>query len=121
MSVPHRGAGRITPDEARDLMKAAGTRTVLLDVRETPEWVAGHAPGAVHVPLSRLTEGAALPAGAQGRALMVICRSGNRSRQAAGLLCARGADAVDVVGGMTAWAGAGHAVVDEHGRPGSIT
>ncbi|NEA81247.1 rhodanese-like domain-containing protein [Actinospica acidiphila] len=48
----------------------ARTRTgdgaaVLLDVRETQEWSAGHAPGAVHLPLplSRLAADAALPPG----------------------------------------------------------
>ncbi|MGM9330761.1 hypothetical protein [Streptomyces murinus] len=32
----------------------------------------------------------------------------------------RGARAVDVEGGMRAWAAAGHPVVDEHGNSGSI-
>jgi hydroxyacylglutathione hydrolase len=43
----------------------------------------------------------------------VICRSGRRSREAAALLTARGLDAVDVVGGMTAWRAAGLAVSAE--------
>jgi Rhodanese-related sulfurtransferase len=51
---------------------------------------------------------------------VVICRSGHRSQQAAKLLAERGADAVDVKGGMNAWAAAGHPVVDERGNSGSI-
>ncbi|MFI1356303.1 rhodanese-like domain-containing protein [Streptomyces sp. NPDC020898] len=106
---------RITPAEARALMGADGT-AVLLDVRETEEWAAGHAPGAVHAPLSALNAGASLPGSAQGRPLVAICRSGMRSRQAAALLTARGAEVADVIGGMRAWAEAGLPVVAE-GRP----
>ncbi|WP_374108990.1 rhodanese-like domain-containing protein [Streptomyces sp. CC228A] len=51
---------------------------------------------------------------------MVVCRSGQRSQQAARLLADRGAHTVDVEGGMRAWARAGFPVVDPHGAPGSI-
>lgn len=51
---------------------------------------------------------------------MVICRSGHRSQQAAKLLTERGAQAVDVEGGMNAWAAAGHPVVDGRGNSGHI-
>ncbi|MFJ3859256.1 rhodanese-like domain-containing protein [Streptomyces sp. NPDC090085] len=91
---------------------------VLLDVREQAEWDAGHAPGAVHAPLSRLLGGAALPVAAQDRPLVVICRSGHRSRQAVGLLTGRGAEAVDVEGGMIAWAAAGLPVLVDGGSSG---
>ncbi|MFJ8487273.1 rhodanese-like domain-containing protein [Streptomyces sp. NPDC094038] len=98
---------RLTPAEARE---RADADAVLLDVREAGEWAAGHAPGAMHAPLSGLTAGAPLPPAATDRPLVVICHSGRRSRQAAALLTARGLDAVDVVGGMTAWRAAGLAV-----------
>ncbi|MCD9880769.1 rhodanese-like domain-containing protein [Streptomyces guryensis] len=94
---------------------------VLLDVRESYEWQAGHAPGAVQVSLSALMAGAALPEQLAGRPLVVICRSGNRSRQAAELLAARGAEAVDVIGGMRDWARLGLPVVDGHGESGTVT
>ncbi|MFF3378854.1 rhodanese-like domain-containing protein [Streptomyces sp. NPDC002680] len=97
---------RVTPAEAHELTGADGT-AVLLDVREAEEWAAGHAAGAVHAPLSSLTAGASLPGAAQGHPLIAICRSGKRSRQAAALLTARGAEVSDVLGGMGAWVGAG--------------
>nr|WP_238545605.1 MULTISPECIES: rhodanese-like domain-containing protein [Streptomyces] len=106
--------GRITVDQARIRTGTHGD-AVLLDVREPEEWAAGHAPGAVLAPLSGLTAGAPLPQGVQDRALVVICRTGNRSRQAVELLVGRGIDAVDVTGGMGAWAEAGLPVV---ARPG---
>ncbi len=101
---------RVTPAEAR---ARADADAVLVDVREPDEWAAGHAPGAVLAPLSALTSGQTLPKTAQGRPVVAICRSGRRSREAAALLTARGADAVDVIGGMRAWAQAGLPVVAE--------
>ncbi|WP_405877116.1 rhodanese-like domain-containing protein [Streptomyces sp. NBC_01136] len=93
---------------------------VLLDVREPDEWQAGHASRAVHLPLSALMAGAGLPAAAQGRPLVVICHSGNRSRQAAELLTARGAEAVDVIGGMRDWERSGLPVVNALGKDGTV-
>ncbi|MEV8554644.1 rhodanese-like domain-containing protein [Streptomyces glaucescens] len=118
MFLFRRNGPRVTVDQVRGRTSGDRPDAVLLDVREEPEWTAGHAPGAVHVPLTKLVAGAALPAEAQGGVLLVICRSGHRSQQAAKLLTARGAHAVDVEGGMNAWAAAGHPVVDERGNTG---
>ncbi|MFE7980476.1 rhodanese-like domain-containing protein [Streptomyces shenzhenensis] len=115
------GWDRVTVDEARRRTQGTDPGAVLLDAREQGEWDAGHAPGAVHAPLSALTAGADLPKAAQGRALVVICRSGKRSQHAAELLAGRGiAEVVDVKGGMTEWAAAGYPVVDKSGNNGSI-
>ncbi|MGY6022634.1 rhodanese-like domain-containing protein [Streptomyces spinosirectus] len=117
------GPGRVNAREAAERTGHGTTAdgdAVLLDVREPHEWQAGHAPRAVHLPLSALAAGAGLPARAQARPLVVICRSGNRSQQAAELLVARGAQAVDVIGGMRDWAGEGLPVVDARGRNGTV-
>ncbi|MFD3505123.1 rhodanese-like domain-containing protein [Streptomyces sp. NPDC058678] len=119
MFLFRRRPGRLTPEQART--RTGDSAAVLLDVREVPEWKAGHAPGAVHLPLTRLLADAALPSDTQGRPVVAICRSGHRSQQAAKLLASRGIDAVDVTGGMTAWAKAGLPVVDERGQGGRIT
>ncbi|MEU3249899.1 rhodanese-like domain-containing protein [Streptomyces sp. NPDC006997] len=116
--TPDPGTGRVTAREAARL--ATTTDAVLLDVRELPEWRAGHAPEATHLPLSALAAGAALPAPAQARPLLVICRTGRRSQRAAEILTARGAHAVDVIGGMVDWAAAGLPVVDAHGGNGAV-
>ena len=112
------GPGRLTPAEAHE--RTSTTEAVLLDVREKAEWQAGHAPTAVHLPLGSLLAGAVLPKAAQGRPVVAICRGGNRSRQAAKALAARGVDVVDVSGGMGAWQRAGLPVVDGRGRPGTV-
>ncbi|MFF4506696.1 rhodanese-like domain-containing protein [Streptomyces sp. NPDC001401] len=125
LNLFRRGPGRVDARRAAERTGhvdgvPAERDAVLLDVRESYEWQAGHAPGAVHVSLSALAAGAALPQRAAGRPLVVICRSGNRSRQAAELLAARGADAVDVIGGMRDWARLGLPVVDRHGESGTV-
>lgn len=118
MFLFRRRPARTTPAAADQ--RSRDRSAILLDVRERAEWAAGHAPGAVHAPLSALLAGAELPRAAQGLPLMVICRSGHRSQQAARLLTERGAGAVvDVTGGMNAWAAAGLPVVDGHGTRGS--
>ena len=90
---------------------------LLVDVREQAEWDAGHAADAIHVPLaeveSRLQE---ITAAATDRPVWFICRSGNRSEQAARTARAGGLDDVaSVDGGMGAWVEAGHPIVPRDG------
>ncbi|WP_030543363.1 rhodanese-like domain-containing protein [Streptomyces albus] len=119
MSLPHRPrTPEITVAEADE--RARYGDAVLLDVRETSEFTAGHAPDAVFLPLSALAAGAELPAEAQGRPVLAICRSGNRSRQVTEALNARGIDTVNVAGGMQAWEQAGLPVRTEDGGPGQV-
>ncbi|MEU3202550.1 rhodanese-like domain-containing protein [Streptomyces cyaneofuscatus] len=120
MFLFRRSQPRVSVSQAHSRTNGDTPDAVLLDVREKPEWNAGHAPGAVHVPLSTLVAGGDLPAEASGPPLVVICRSGHRSQQAAKLLTQRGQQAVDVKGGMNAWAAAGHPVLDERGNNGRI-
>ncbi|TQM36104.1 rhodanese-like domain-containing protein [Pseudonocardia cypriaca] len=81
----------------------------LLDVRESDEWAAGHAPGATHLPMSELT--ARMDELPDGDPLYVICRSGGRSARVAAYLSAQGYPAVNVEGGMQAWARQGREIV----------
>jgi rhodanese-related sulfurtransferase len=84
---------------------------VLLDVRNDDEWKAGHAPGALFVPLPRLESDRAgavkeIAEASDDREIVVICRSGARSRKAAEILRQEGHLAYNIVGGMKAWAAA---------------
>ncbi|MEV5986549.1 rhodanese-like domain-containing protein [Streptomyces sp. NPDC052051] len=112
------GPAQITVTEAHDRARAG--EAVLLDVRETDEYAAGHAPGSVWQPLIAVAAGADLPAAAQGRPVLAICRSGNRSQKAAEFLAARGMDVSNVSGGMRAWAAAGLPVHDNAGHAGQV-
>jgi rhodanese-related sulfurtransferase len=85
----------------------------LLDVRESDEWVAGHAPDARHIPLGDLgARSVEIPV---DQTVYVICRSGNRSAHATHALNGAGWHAVNVAGGMHEWEAAGLPMVSETG------
>jgi len=115
MPIPDVPALITVPDLGGDGTIPSGY--VLLDIREDDEWAAGHAPGALHLPLSQLLGRLGeLP---NGR-LLVICRSGNRSARLCDWLNRNGYAAWDVGGGMQSWAAAGWKVVRDDGAPGRI-
>ena len=89
-------------------------RAVLLDVRENDEWAAGHAPGAVHVPMGQVAQRLdELTTVFPDRSVHVVCRSGGRSARVTAYLKQAGWAAVNVDGGMRAWAAAGRPMVAE--------
>jgi hydroxyacylglutathione hydrolase len=75
---------------------------VIVDVRTTREWNAGHIDEAVHIPLGDLARRASeLP---RDRNVATICEGGYRSSLAASVLARSGLDRViNVTGGMAAW------------------
>ena len=93
-------------------------QNVLLDVREADEWEAGHAPGAKWVPLCNL-ESARFQI-AINRRIVCVCRSGGRSAKATEQLKQWGFDAVNMTGGMKAWAAQGLPVVRDDATPGEV-
>ena len=91
-----------------------GDDVYLVDVREDDEWQAGHAPGAVHLPMMELP-GRLGEIPEQGDVL-VVCRSGHRSAEVVGYLLGRGFGHVrNVPDGMLGWAAAGRPLVSEDG------
>jgi rhodanese-related sulfurtransferase len=81
----------------------------VLDVREGLEYVQGHVPGAVLIPMSQLANRVTeVP---RDRQVHVICRSGNRSASMTTFLERAGVDAVNVAGGTDAWARSGRPLV----------
>lgn len=99
-----------------------GDDDFLLDVREDDEWQAGHAEGALHIPMSEFVAryGELTGAAPQDGPVNVICRSGARSAQVAMYLVQQGINAVNVEGGMHAWEAGGRPVVDAKGQPGFV-
>jgi rhodanese-related sulfurtransferase len=86
---------------------------LLLDVRENEEWAAGHAEGALHIPMSEFVGrfGELTERAAENERVYVVCRVGGRSAQVAQYLLQQGLDAVNVDGGMQAWESAGRPLV----------
>jgi rhodanese-related sulfurtransferase len=77
---------------------------IIVDVRTKPERKEGGATGSIHYSLDSLNQ--RLPA-LQGKKVLAICRSGNRSGAAAKFLEQNGISAINVKGGMIAWERAG--------------
>ncbi|MFF2927814.1 rhodanese-like domain-containing protein [Streptomyces celluloflavus] len=114
-----RGAGRRTPAQAH--RRTSGGRAVLLDVRAAGERPSGYVPGAPHLPPSRLTAGAGLPATAPGKPVPTIRHDGRRSREAVKVLAGRGGEARDVAGGTAARVRDGLPVTGRNGSTGVIS
>ena len=77
----------------------------IIDVREPEEFQSEHIVGAINLPLSRLDLLASGVAGAPHQPLVLVCRSGNRSRSACEYLTALGhSDLANLQGGTMTWA-----------------
>ena len=104
-------------DIAEAVRRQVGARAVI-DVREPDEYVEGHVPGAVLIPLGEVPDRLGeVPSDGE---VLVICKAGGRSRKAAEVMRASGIDAVNIGGGTMAWIEAGHPVVTGD-QPGSST
>lgn len=91
---------------------------LLLDVRESDEWEAGHIERAQHRVMSELPDHLGdLPT---DRRIVVVCRSGNRSGKVTNWLISKGFDAVNLTGGMQVWESSGLPVVTTDGSVGRV-
>ena len=93
----------ITQEEAKRIMKK--TDCTVLDVRTREEYDAGHIPGAVCVPVETIAELPPEDLPDRNRTILVYCRSGNRSKQAAEKLAAMGYTGILEFGGIRTWDG----------------
>ena len=94
---------QVPPAQARELIDGGAQ---VVDVRTAIEHAESHISGAAHIPLDRLDQDSAETLDA-GRAVVVYCRSGNRSEMAAEALRNSGFDAHSIEGGLVAWDEAG--------------
>ena len=94
---------QISQEEAKKMMDQYAD-AVILDVREAEEFAAGHIKGAVLLSVGSITEeSAAEVIGEKDTMVLVYCRSGNRSKTAAGKLVALGYSNVYEFGGINTW------------------
>jgi hydroxyacylglutathione hydrolase len=100
--------------------EALSPGTALLDVRSTNEYVEGHVPGSIHVPLGYLLD--SLDALPRESKIAVHCATGSRSQLASILLRGRGFCGVcNVSGGFDAYNSGGLPVEVGGGRPERVT
>lgn len=94
----------VTSNEELEKMLEENKNIVVLDVRETAEYVFNHIPNAISIPLGELEE--RLSDLDPNDDIYVVCRSGSRSDLAAQKLAQHGFVHVhNVVPGMSGWTG----------------
>lgn len=92
---------------------------VVVDVREYPEFAAGHIEGARLAPLGQVEQMA--EAWSREEALVLVCKAGGRAEQARQRLAAMGfAELMVLDGGMVRWRVEGRPVVKEARQPWSL-
>lgn len=91
----------IEPKAAQALLAEGGV--TLLDVRTEEEHALGHIAGCTLLPLDELREKVQTLLPEKDRPIMVYCRSGARSRTAAGILERLGYETIYDLGGVVGW------------------
>lgn len=121
-AAPPNGGYRALVEEAKshvnqvDVEKYRGLRQahpdlVLIDVRETEEWLKGHVPGAIHISKGMLEHDIEAAVPQRDKVIVLYCHSGARSALAAENLMRMGYTSVySLDGGITAYQAAGLAI-----------
>jgi rhodanese-related sulfurtransferase len=78
---------------------------VILDVRTLDEYQEGHIPGAINIPNENIANIAGEKLTNKEQLILVYCRSGNRSKQAAKTLANMGYTNIIEFGGIIDWDG----------------
>lgn len=100
----------LTPEiDVARLTEAVKTAATIVDVREPMEYVVGHVPGAVLIPMGELP-GRLAELDKDGP-VYVVCATGNRSASMTDFLRRAGYDAYSVAGGTADWSRSGGALV----------
>ena len=92
---------KITSDEAKKMMETQ--KVIVVDVRTLEEYTEGHIPNAISVPLETIENKAEAKLKNKDDLILVYCRSGRRSREAALKLIEKGYTNVIDFGGIQDW------------------
>ena len=92
----------ITAEEAKQIMDTE-TGYIILDVRTQEEYDESHIPGAIVIPNTEIETRAEQELTDKGQLLLVYCRSGRRSKQAAEILVEQGYTNIKEFGGILDW------------------
>ena len=102
--VPQADFERTDMEHARQIMEREGDY-ILLDVRTLDEYNEGHIPGAICLPNEEIGDQAPEQLVDRDQLILVYCRSGRRSQQAAEKLAKLGYTHVVEIGGILDWDG----------------
>ena len=92
----------ITAEEAKKIMDTE-SEYVILDVRTEEEFAQGHIPGAMLIPDYEIREEAESSLPDKDALILVYCRSGRRSKNAAQILLELGYTNIREFGGIIDW------------------
>ena len=95
---------QISQDEAKEMMEQDDGH-VIVDVRRPDEFAAGHIPGAICIPNETIESEQPEELTDLDQVILIYCRSGNRSKQAAQKLFDMGYTNVYEFGGINDWTG----------------
>ena len=96
------GAQKISAEAAYERIQS-GDELVILDVRTAEEYEAAHIPGAILIPNEEIGDARPALLPVLDTEILIYCRSGNRSAQAAKKLLAIGYTNVVDFGGIIDW------------------
>ena len=103
-SAPNNNYQQISMKEAVSIMKTEDNY-IILDVRTKEEYQEKHIPGAVNLPTETISTADIPELPVKEHLILVYCRSGNRSKQAAKKLAALGYTNIIEIGGINDWTG----------------
>lgn len=103
-SAPKNNYQQISMKEAVSIMETEDNY-IILDVRTKEEYQEKHIPGAVNLPNETIGTEDIPELPAKEQLILVYCRSGNRSKQAAKKLSALGYTNIIEIGGINDWTG----------------
>ena len=84
--------------------KMNDTDTLVIDVRDEPDFIQNHIEHAINTPLGKLPERLAMLAEHKNKPILIACQTGTRSASAGKILTKAGFEQVFVItGGMQAW------------------
>lgn len=95
---------QITAKQAAELMETE-TDYIILDVRTQEEYEDKHIPDAICIPNETIGSAEIPELPDKDQLILVYCRSGNRSKQAAGKLVSLGYTNIVEFGGINSWHG----------------
>ena len=95
---------QISQEEAKQMMEQDGTQ-IIVDVRTKEEYDSGHIPGAICIPNESIGTEQPEELPDLDQIILVYCRSGNRSKQAAQKLFNMGYTNIYEFGGIIDWTG----------------
>ena len=98
------GYRQISMDEAVKMMRDEKDY-IILDVRRPDEYAEGHIPGAINVPNEEISTAEISKLPDKSQLILVYCRSGRRSKEAAGKLVKLGYTNIVEFGGILDWKG----------------